>query len=131
MIDVMTLESAGARSPVLESMFRLRYEVFVSRLGWPLKCPLGLEQDQFDHDGAVYLVLKNRDEDVVASARLLPMTGSTLLKDVFPFLIENTEVPSSPEVWEVTRVAVDHRKERTSIVPGCDNVAGADRKSVV
>lgn len=124
MLDVLTNERVNGHAAILDSMFRLRYEVFVKRLGWPLNCPFGMEEDQFDHEGAVYLALRNRDNEVVASARLLPMSGSNLLKDVFPFLIEDREIPSGPDVWEVTRVAVDHRKERTSTVPGCTNVAG-------
>ena len=124
MIDVLTRDNESRFSGCLESMFRLRYEVFVQRLGWILECRDGMEMDQFDNELAVYLVLRNNENEVLASARLLPMSGPTLLGDVFPFLIEGIEIPSTPDIWEVTRVAVDHRKTRIDSVRRCGSVAG-------
>ncbi|MSO68836.1 MAG: hypothetical protein EXQ98_00925 [Alphaproteobacteria bacterium] len=42
-----------------------------------------------------------------------------------PHLVERPPVPKSPEVWEVSRVAVDHRRERLALLPQGVNPAGA------
>lgn len=120
MIEVISKHTAGAREDVLRSMFALRYHVFVETLGWPLVCEPGRELDQFDTEDAVYLVLCNRDGDVVASTRFLPTTGPNLLLDVFPHLVGGMP-PVSPRVWEASRLVVDHRRERLC---SCRNAAG-------
>jgi N-acyl-L-homoserine lactone synthetase len=106
-------------------MFRLRYEVFIERLGWPLPHANGRETDQFDHDGAHYLVLRNLADDVVASCRMTPTSQPNLLRDIYPNLVEDGPVPNDDAVWEVSRVAVDHRRERLALVAEGVNPAGA------
>lgn len=124
MIDVLTRDDESRFPGCLESMFRLRFDVFVRRLGWNLECHDGMEMDQFDNEFAVYLILRNDENEVLASARLLPMSGPTLLGDVFPFLIEGVEIPETPDIWEVTRVAVNHHKTQIDTVRRCSSVAG-------
>jgi len=106
-----------ADQPSLAAMFKFRQEIFVDRLGWELNTDQEGEKDQFDHDAAIFLVLENMRGQVVASARMLPTYAPSLLADVFPALA-NGKPPRDPRVWEVTRLAVDHRKERLDDVPG-------------
>jgi len=101
----------------LSAMFKFRQEIFVDRLGWELKTDDEGEKDQFDHDAAIFLVLENRRGQVVASARMLPTYAPSLLADVFPALA-NGKPPRDPRIWEVTRLAVDHRKDRLDDVSG-------------
>lgn len=108
-----------------DSMFRLRYEVFIKRLGWPLRASNGREIDQFDHDWAHYLVLRNADEEVVASCRMTPTSQPNLLGDIYPHLVQTGPVPSADDVWEVSRVAVDHDRERLALLPDGLNPTGA------
>lgn len=125
MITVINGTDKARWLPVLDSMFELRHEVFIKRLGWPLRAQDGREIDQFDHEDAHYLVLPNSAGDVVASCRMTPTTRPNLLTDVFPHLVETPPVPKSSDIWEVSRVAVDHRRERLALVPQGVNPAGA------
>jgi N-acyl-L-homoserine lactone synthetase len=120
MIEIVTKSNAHKHQGLLSSFFRLRYEVFVERLGWDLDCPDGLERDQFDAEDATYLLLPNGQGETVAGARLIAMDRPGLLNSVFPFLVAG-EMPCSPDIWEVTRLVVDHRKER---LEGCGNAGG-------
>jgi N-acyl-L-homoserine lactone synthetase len=125
MITVINGADRARWLPTLNSMFELRHEVFVKRLGWPLNAANGREIDQFDHDDAHYLVLPNSAGEVIASCRMTMTTRPNLLTDVFPHLIERPPVPRSPDIWEVSRVAVDHRRERLALLPPGVNPAGA------
>ncbi|MSO68837.1 MAG: GNAT family N-acetyltransferase [Alphaproteobacteria bacterium] len=84
MITAMSGADRARFLPIFDSMFELRHEVFVKRLGWPLKATDGREIDQFDHDDTHYLVLPNTAGDVVASCRMTMTTRPNLLSDVFP-----------------------------------------------
>lgn len=123
MIELMTHDTARRFDGSLESMYRLRYHIFIERLNWAVPCAGSLEKDQFDHPGTIYLFLRNRDGDVVASCRFLPTTGPNLLNDVFPYLVDGP-LPNSPVIWEASRLAIDHRKERLESVGGGRRVAG-------
>jgi len=120
MIDVVTAGNAHLFQSELRSYCELRYEVFVNRLKWELDCDIDDERDQFDDDEAVYLLRSNGRGQVIAGARMLRTDIPSLLTDVFPYLVDGP-MPRSPSIWEVTRLVVDHRKER---VEGCGNVCG-------
>ena len=90
---------------LLESVERYRYKVFVEMLGWQLDTPPGLERDQFDHAGTLYLAARDAQQNVVGTARLLPTTRPYLLGDVFPQLMGGAVPPKDPLVWELSRFA--------------------------
>ena len=90
---------------LLESVERYRYKVFVEMLGWQLDTPPGLERDQFDHAGTLYLAARDAQQNVVGTARLLPTTSPYLLGDVFPELMGGATPPQDPLVWELSRFA--------------------------
>jgi len=92
-------------SQLLESVERYRYKVFVEMLGWELDTPPGLERDQFDHAGTLYLAARDEHQNVVGTARLLPTTSRYLLGDVFPELMGGAAPPNDAEVWELSRFA--------------------------
>lgn len=80
-----------------------RYSVFVEELGWDLPTPPGRERDQFDREDTVYVVAEDEKGQVAGCARLLPITRSFLLGEVFPQLMNGLPVPCSPDVWELSR----------------------------
>jgi len=87
----------------------LRHRVFVERLGWDVGCSAktkGFEYDRFDTSDAIYIVVCNADDEVVAGVRLLKTTQPFVLSDCFPGLAEEA-IPVSETVWEVTRFVVD------------------------
>lgn len=103
----MPLQSEQS-SDTLESMFRLRHEVFKERLKWEVGSTSGMERDLFDDLDPVYIVCEE-DGEVLGSWRLLPTTGPYMLKDVFPELLHGTPAPVAKDVWEISRFAVSKR----------------------
>lgn len=90
---------------ILDDVGRYRHKVFVETLGWELVTHQGLERDQFDHDGTLYIAARDAASQVVGVARLLPTTSPYLLGDVFPQLLGGAVPPCDSRVWELSRFA--------------------------
>lgn len=90
---------------LFDQLASYRYKVFVEHLGWNLDTPPGYEADQFDRSDTVYVVAKRNLEELMGCARLLPTTRPYLLGEIFPQLLQGQEIPSDPEVWELSRFA--------------------------
>ena len=86
-------------------MFRNRAEIFSGRLGWDVIVKDGYERDRFDDLDPLYLVsVDPMTERYWGSLRLLPTTGPNMLRDVFPQLLEESEVVESATIWESSRI---------------------------
>jgi acyl homoserine lactone synthase len=107
MIDVVTLETAHLFGAILPSIYRLRHRIFVERQRYDVPTFHGMEWDQFDTPAAVYLVWRDCFGEALGVARLIPTTFPYMVQRLWPELVETTEVPVSPRVWEVTRLGVD------------------------
>ena len=108
------------RSPLMRQFFQLRKKVFIDQMGWDLPvCDLG-EVDQYDREGAFYLV-SEFDGHVTGGLRLTPtttefetedgVTQSYMIRDAqagrlanMPTDLISCEAPIDPKIWEVTRV---------------------------
>lgn len=90
-------------------MYRLRSEVFHHRLGWEVHVEQGREHDWFDLIGPYYhcLVAHQDGLALLGCCRLLPTLGPNMLRDIFPFLLDNTPMPASDNIWEVSRFAIN------------------------
>ncbi len=104
-MEILTGNSRDLSSGVMTDLSRYRHKVFVEKLGWELKCTDGQELDQFDGPQARYVIGRNSNDAIIASARLLPTTQPYLLSEVFPYVLHGQPVPSSPEIWELSRFA--------------------------
>lgn len=105
----------GTRA-VLGDTYRLmgefRYDVFVDELRWNLpgvNHDARIEVDSFDTDETVYVVAVSGEDLVVGCARLLPTVAPHLLGNVFSRLLPVGTCPRSPDVWELSRLAVRNR----------------------
>ena len=104
MINVVTAENRDRYEPLLRDMHRDRKRVFIDRLKWTVPVVDGDQEiDQFDHDGAVYLIISAPGNRHLGSARLLPSTRPHILGSLFPQLCAEP-VPLGPDIWEVTRL---------------------------
>lgn len=91
---------------LFSSMHRDRKRIFVDRLKWDVPHDGTIEVDQYDTDRADYLILQDRETgEHCGSVRLLPTTGSHMLRDVFPFLCEG-KVPAGPRIREISRLII-------------------------
>lgn len=98
----------GLHAPLLDSMYRLRSEVFHGRLGWDVRVENGREHDWFDLIGPHYLVAHDGPSQALGCCRLLPTLGPNMLRDIFPFLVDGAAPPASAKTWEVSRFAISH-----------------------
>lgn len=92
-------------------MFAFRHEVFFKKLGWDVETHGNLEYDLFDTFNPVYMVAKDDKESIEGCWRLLPTTGSYMLRDTFPQLLRGEEIPCDKQIWELSRFAVDASSE--------------------
>ena len=89
----------------MDAMFRNRKEIFADRLEWDVTVENGWERDVFDEENPVYLVsLDPSTRRYRGSVRLLPTTGPNMLRDVFPFLLDEGETVESQTIWEISRI---------------------------
>jgi len=89
----------------IKLMFQQRYSVFVEQMAWNL--PMAdhdkkVEKDQFDTHHAIYLLLKDDDDNLIGSLRFLPTTQPHLFSEIFSHLIDG-DVSRSDEIWECSR----------------------------
>ncbi len=96
----------GLGAQLLDSMYRLRSDVFHGRLDWDVRVENGREHDWFDLIGPHYLVAHDGASKALGCSRLLPTIGPNMLRDIFPFLLDGIPPPTSPDIWEVSRFAI-------------------------
>jgi acyl homoserine lactone synthase len=107
MIEAFSLATAHLFQDALASQARLRYRIFVEKRGLDHPHFDELEYDQFDTPAAVYLVWRDPKRIVRGLTRLLRTTMPYMMKTYWPYTVEDRALPSSPDIWEVTRVCVD------------------------
>ncbi|MDY6941879.1 MAG: acyl-homoserine-lactone synthase [Pseudomonadota bacterium] len=93
-------------APTLSSLYRFRHHIFHDKLGWDVSSYEGEERDDYDTIDPVYIVSQDEENHVDGCGRLLPTQGPYMLKDVFPQLLRGEQAPSAPDVWELSRCAV-------------------------
>ncbi|MCX8503836.1 MAG: hypothetical protein EBU34_03130 [Alphaproteobacteria bacterium] len=92
----------------INTMHRIRAEVFHERLQWEVNVKNGLEIDRFDEFNPLYLLSIDEETGRIrGSARLLPTTGPNMLRDVFPTLLPDNEVVESALIWESSRFSME------------------------
>lgn len=104
MVAVITSENRARYREQIDQMHRDRKKVFVDRWKWDVPVIDGqYEIDQFDTDGAIYLLsLEAQSRIHLSSVRLLPTTEPYLLGTLFEELCENAP-PEDEQTWEITR----------------------------
>ncbi|WP_255989759.1 acyl-homoserine-lactone synthase [Chitinolyticbacter albus] len=90
-----------------QAMYRLRYKVFYERLRWDVPTANGEERDQYDDLDPVYMLYKSPQDIVQGCWRLLPTQGPYMLRDTFPQLLHGQAAPSAPDIWEMSRFAIE------------------------
>ncbi|MBR8313570.1 GNAT family N-acetyltransferase [Burkholderia dolosa] len=91
----------------LVDMYRFRARVFSDRMGWEVNRFGGLEVDAYDGLSPHYMLIRDESEQVRGCWRLLPTEGPYMLKDTFPQLLHGQDAPQAPDVWELSRFALD------------------------
>ena len=106
MIHVVSASNRHLYEPQIESMYRLRHDVFVGERKWAdLARPDGREIDDYDNIDTVYCLAMEGDR-IVGGHRLYPTTKPNMLGTAFAHLAAVRGVPADPAVWEWSRYFV-------------------------
>jgi len=108
MIIGFTQVSAYQYQDILGSTHKLRHKCFIGRMGWDIPQWNGMEYDQFDNLSTVYLVWRDDTNVVRGTCRLAPTDRPYMIKDVWPHMVTKIDLPSSPSIFEASRLCVDH-----------------------
>jgi len=106
---MLHIHRSGRNAPdaVLRAMFAARKAVFVDLLKWDVPVLAGaFEVDQFDNEHATYLILADRSQRHLGSARLLPTLRPHILGSLYPQLCE-VPPPAGGRILEITRFCLD------------------------
>lgn len=101
---------------VIDSVYRLRHETFINRLGWDITSKNGMERDSFDDLNPYHIAVHDQQGEVNGCWRALPTTGDYMLRSVFSELLQGETVPEGDDIWEISRFAV--RKDSGKAVKG-------------
>ncbi|WP_316397817.1 acyl-homoserine-lactone synthase [Bradyrhizobium sp. 33ap4] len=107
MMQLITPQYYGEFIGDLADMHRLRYRVFKQRLDWNVQVSGDMEVDEFDVLKPVHLLYRSMHGRIQGCVRLLPSIGPTMLRDIFPILLDGQRAPRSAQVWESSRFALD------------------------
>ncbi|MFN3259050.1 MAG: acyl-homoserine-lactone synthase [Pikeienuella sp.] len=100
---------------IANEMFQKRRELFRDRFGWRLNVnELGQERDEYDDLNPLYIIVTDDDGRHVASTRIMPTAGRTMIGEHFSDLTGGAPV-SSPKIWEITRFFVSADCDRRAI----------------
>lgn len=102
-VHVVTSKNRHLFTDRLDEYFHWRYQIYVKAKGWCAENASEREVDQFDHDDAFYL-LGYQNGRFCSGTRLMPSSGPTLLRDVFPHLAAMKGLPNAPEWADWTRM---------------------------
>lgn len=98
----------GAHLRALTRMHELRDRVVVGQWGWDIPGALpGFEQDQFDGDDTVYVLVEDEDGGVSACARLNPTTQPHMMTELFADYCDLQPAPAGEDIRECSRFVID------------------------
>ncbi|MGR3199743.1 MAG: acyl-homoserine-lactone synthase, partial [Paracoccus sp. (in: a-proteobacteria)] len=119
-VEVINLPHDMARFDLVASFLRLRKQIFVDRMAWPLHHAEGIEFEQYDTFDTAY-VIAHQDGRAVGGARLKrtdcsfgggKVVYSYMIRDAhlgllpgMPTNLCHEEPPVDAQAWELTRFA--------------------------
>jgi acyl homoserine lactone synthase len=95
------------RQDELRELFRFRAKIFHDRLNWDVRVLDGMEVDGYDALEPRYLTIRNGDRAIIGCWRLLSTEGPYMLKNSFAHLLSGMPAPSAPDIWELSRFALE------------------------
>ena len=107
MISCISTENVHEFGPAFHSQFRLRHGGFVERQQYDVSVYDGMEFDQYDTPASRYLVYHTDEGRALGVSRLTPTVLSSMLRDLWPHLVQDKSVLRCERVWEGTRYCVD------------------------
>ncbi|KAB7610285.1 hypothetical protein F9L33_13315 [Amylibacter sp. SFDW26] len=115
-ITILSFPKDIDKYDLVASFLKLRNEVFINKMRWPLYQTEGMEFEQYDTLGVTYIIA-HEGREVVAGARLMRTDRkfarySYMIRDAYlellpglPSDICSEEPPVDHNIWEMTRFA--------------------------
>lgn len=91
----------------LWDMHKLRARVFRERMGWDVSIIGSMEIDGYDAIDPHYMLIREHGI-LVGCFRLLSTAGPYMLKDTFSQLLHGSAPPEDPDIWEISRFAMEN-----------------------
>lgn len=85
---------------------RLRKKVFVDLMGWDVPHGDDWEEDDFDREGAHYILHYLPDGRLGGCCRMIPTLSGSMVEKLWPEWVDG-DVPRHPDIWELSRFAID------------------------
>lgn len=109
MIRVVNYENRNSFESLLDDMHVARHRLYVEGRKWrELAKADGREIDEFDRDSTVYFLSVGHESSLQGGLRLVPTTERHMLDSLFPELCADGRIPKGPNIWEMSRVFVNH-----------------------
>jgi acyl homoserine lactone synthase len=106
-IYILSQENAHEHGDALPSMHRLRYRAFIQRQSYNVYSIRKMEYDTYDTLAAVYAIWKDTEGLVRGCTRMAPTDRPYMIKDLWPNLVKDEELPSDDNIWEASRFCID------------------------
>lgn len=98
---------------LIDDLHALRARVFHDQLKWAVTVRSGRERDEYDVLDPTHIVVLDRSSGrLLGGARLLPLSGPTMLNGPFSFLLEDGPF-SHPSCLESSRFCIDRGASST------------------
>lgn len=107
MIDVIDCENAHEHRDALPAILRLRHHIFIERYQYSVSTHREIEWNQFDAPKAHYLCWRDKLRQPRGVVRILSTSMPTIIRELWPDLIETGELSSDDATWQWTRLSVD------------------------
>lgn len=100
-------ENAHQYGDIMSLQYKFRYKVFAERQHYAVPVYKGMEYDTYDTPATVYFTWQNEEGEVMGVSRVKPTDRPYMIKDIWPELVKNIEMPESIKVWESSRFGID------------------------
>ena len=107
MLVCVTIDSIHKYGAAFRAQYKLRHKVFIERENYQVPAYNNMEYDQYDTPAAMYLVYLAPNGDAWGCARLTPTAQGSMLKDIWPELVQNPDRVFQQNVLEGTRFCIE------------------------
>lgn len=111
MLHILKGKDHSENSTMLNELFQLRYQIFVSQRRWSLPSIGCFEIDEYDNEHAIYFIDTDERGVIQGSVRITPTNTNSLTADYFSHLIENGEMARAKNIYEATRYIISPSKK--------------------
>jgi len=104
---IISLENSHAYGTAMVEMLRLRYKEFKERQSYDIPTFKNMEYDHYDTPATVYVIWRDAKGLVRGCSRMAPTDRNYMIRDLWPTMITEREMPNGEGIWESSRFCID------------------------